>query len=192
MANSRRAAALTISCLLAAAIPACSTHDDGAGTDSGADAGVGACHQAPVWDSTSLSFSLLRRPSYFTNDVRTYEFSLAGPTLTRQGCRADAHVDRSLSLSDGELAAVVNAVGALQTTCEQSCGTDSPDLVLTIHADSGDRTYHPDQICIAPWIPVDDMTAFEKSLDAVLDGASAAMDGGVEAAARCPVYGLGD
>ena len=202
MTHSRKSAASMTLCLMTATLAACAgrevdVHVDGASGDSessGDRDGSGPCQERPLWDSTSLSFSLARGQSYFTNDVRSYEFSLAARTLTRQGCRSDSHVDRSLSLGNDELAAVVATLGALRTTCSERCGTDAPNLKLTIHAGNGDRTYVSDQLCSGPppYVPVQAMNAFEASLDAILDDASTAMDGGVEAAARCPVFSPGN
>jgi hypothetical protein len=115
-----------------------------------ADASCDGDPGTPVWNATSLTFTLSHVggftappppdagcPSVFT----TYDFSLPEATLARKSCSDVGRRDFLVHLSQADLASVVAGVGAIRTTCEKGCGFDAPVTTLIVRGSGVETTY---------------------------------------------------
>lgn len=164
-----------------------------------------ACAPSSVWSAGDLTFSLHSvggfvappPPDAGCNGGRdvTFAFSRLDKTLVRQGCESSGRVDRTVALTDGEVAAIVTAAMAITTTCAVLCGADAPTDVLIVSASGVQTTYHSDfyagctgQQIAPPYVPFGELGAFELLLDQMIAQACNP-DGGDSGASRCGVPG---
>jgi hypothetical protein len=167
--------------------------------DEVSPADADACPDAPLWTSTSLTFTLVLEsgwPYPPMPDVgcqypeATYQFSVPDQTLSERGCLATGAVDRLARLTSNEVAAIVTNVGAMRTTCTKLCGDDAPSVNVTVEEPGVWTTYTsnfyvgcPGSGTNPPFVTLESLLMLETLLGQIMSGACAT-DAGVDAG-RC-------
>jgi hypothetical protein len=163
-----------------------------ASTDDSCSEGI------PVWNTTSLSFTLTLMGGLPGPDAGctsgngvSFDFSLPEATLAEIGCSLSGHVDSVVHLSQADVAAVLASVGAIRTTCARSCGNDLPTMKLTVSSSGSGTTYTSNFYagCARstdkpPFVPVDSLIDLDTVLHDTFARACAA-DAGVRDAGGC-------
>jgi hypothetical protein len=115
-------------------------------TDGSCDGDPGT----PVWNATSLTFTLSSVGGYNAgpapdagcpNVFTTYDFSLPDSTLAQQDCSYLGRSNFLVHLSQADVSSVVAGAGAIRTTCEKGCGADAPVTTLIVRGSGVETTY---------------------------------------------------